>query len=463
MIVDRVFTPGLAQVAYFVADEAAGAAAVIDPRRDVDAYLEWAAERGLRITAILETHVHADFVSGARELAAATGAPIYASRLGDQEFPHEPLEDGHEVAIGSLRLRALWTPGHTPEHMAYLLIDPAQGPEPVALFSGDALFVGEVGRPDLLGEEQTQQLAEQLYHTVVDRLSRLEDDVVVYPGHTAGSACGKKIGDAPRTTIGAEKLFNYAFQARSQDAFVRMVLAGMPMPPTYYPVLKRVNKVGPDLLADLPEGRALTPEAVAAGQAAGALVVDARSPAAFGAGHLPDARFAGLDSNFTTWMGWLAPYDRELILVLDEEDRFEEARTELRRIGLDQVAGYLAGGMAAWRAEGRDVVALPQMPVETLARRLDARRDGLVVLDVRSGEEWAEGHIPGAVHHFAGEIAQGTEPPVDGAEQIAVVCGTGYRSSVAASMLQERGQRNLINVAGGMTAWREAALPTTQD
>ncbi len=463
MSIDRIYTPGLAQVAYLVADEAAREVAVIDPRRDVDVYLEWVAERGFRITAILETHVHADFVSGARELAAASTAPIYASRLGEQAFPHEPLNDGQVVSVGALRLRALWTPGHTPEHLSYLLIDPDQGPSPIALFSGDALFVGEVGRPDLLGEEQTTRLAGQLYHTVVDRLSRLDDAVVVYPGHTAGSACGKKIGDAPTTTIGQEWRFNYAFQARSKESFVKMVLAGMPTPPTYYPTLKRVNKVGPALLSDLPVGEPLAPEHVARAQKAGALVIDTRSPEAFGAGHIPGAVSVGLGPNFTTWLGWLAPYDRELILMLDGDDQFSEARTELRRIGLDAVARYLEGGIESWRAAGGAVIALLQASVHELAHRLEGSRNGLVVLDVRSDEEWQGGHIPGAVHRFGGEIVQGAEAPIGDASQAAVICGSGYRSSVAASLLQARGHRNLINIIGGMDAWNQAQLPTRQE
>jgi len=459
---DRIFTPGLAQVAYLVTDEAARVAAIIDPRRDIGVYLDWATDHGVRIAAILETHVHADFVSGAPELAAATGAPIYASRLGAQEFPHEPLDDGAEVAVGRLRLRALWTPGHTPEHLAYLLLDPAAGTEPQALFSGDALFVGEVGRPDLLGEAQTQELAGQLFHTVTERLSRLPDELVVYPGHTAGSACGKKIGDAPSTTIGQEKLVNYAFQARRKDAFVKMVLDGMPLPPTYYPVLKRVNKVGATPLADLPAGEALTPDAVATRQADGALVIDARTPDAFGAGHIPGAVFAGLGPNFVAWLGWLAPYDRDLILVLDDEADFAAALTELRRIGLDRVAGYLADGMAAWRADGRTVVTLPQITVHDLQARLSGGA-ALTVLDVRGDDEWAGGHIAGAAHTFAGAIAQGADAPVAaGAALVAVICGSGYRSSVASSLLQARGHANLINDSGGMGAWYEANLPTTE-
>ncbi len=458
---ERIFTPGLAQVAYLVADEAAGVAAVIDPRRDVDAYLDWAASRGVRIAAILETHVHADFVSGAPELAAATGAPIYASRLGHEEFAHTPLDDGSEVAIGALRLRAFFTPGHTPEHLAYLLFDPAHGDRPVALFSGDALFVGDVGRPDLLGAGATRGLAEQLYRTVVERLRGLPDEVVVYPGHTAGSACGKKIGDAPSTTIGQEKLVNYAFHARSEEDFIARVLADMPAPPTYYPIMKRVNKVGAPLLAALPAARALTPDAVATRQADGALVIDGRTPDAFGAGHVPGAIFAGLGQNFVAWLGWLAPYDRDLILVLDRADDIAVAQTELRRIGLDRAVGYLAGGMDAWRAAGREVVTLPQLPVQALQERLSGG-ERLAVLDVRGDDEWASSHITGASHTFAGLIAQGTLPKLDDTGPVAVVCGSGYRSSVANSLLQARGLRNLINVSGGMGAWQEAGLPMTK-
>ncbi|MDP9368756.1 MAG: rhodanese-like domain-containing protein, partial [Chloroflexota bacterium] len=384
------------------------------------------------------------------------------SWFGDQTFPHQPLADGEQVAVGNLCLRALWTPGHTPEHLAYLLIDPARGSDPVALFSGDALFVGEVGRPDLLGEEQTRTLAEHLYRTVTGRLSRLDDALVVYPGHTAGSACGKQIGDAPTTTIGQEKRYSYAFQARSPEAFVRMVLDGMPKPPTYYPILKRVNRDGPAPLAALPAGQSLTPNDVAARQADGALVVDTRSPQAFGTGHVPGAVFAGLGPNFPAWMGWLAPYDRDLILVLDADERYPEALTDLRRIGLDRVAGFLASGIDAWREAGLGIEHLPQIPVPALAAHLDDPNDGLTVLDVRNAEEWSRGHIPGAIHCFAGEIAQGAEPPLKDAGRIAVICGSGYRSSVAASLLAQRGWSNLANVPGGMNAWTEASLPTTQ-
>lgn len=461
MMLERIFTPGLAQVAYLIADESTGEAALIDPRRDIDVYLSLLTDRQLQLTAIMETHIHADFVSGARELGAATGAPILTPAASeDGTFDGgRVIGDGDEVAVGQLRLRALWTPGHTPEHLAHLLLDPSTGSEPVALFSGDALFVGEVGRPDLLGTEQTRVLASELYRTVFDRLAPLPDSLIVYPGHTAGSACGKKIGDAPSTTIGQERLLNYAFQARSEASFVEMVLDGMPAPPTYYPVVKKINAAGPPLLRDLPGGVPLEPSDVAARQAAGALVLDTRSPNAFGAGHIPGAVFAGLGANFTAWTGWLAPYDRDLVLVLDADDQFGDAVTELRRIGLDRAAGYLAAGMAAWCDAARPVDTLAQISVTELNGRLADPADGLTLLDVRSQAEWNDGHIPGAVHHFAGMIVQGSDPPIDPAAEIAVICGSGYRSSVAAGLLAERGYRYLIHVEGGITAWHAAGVP----
>jgi len=459
MMVERFFTPGLAQVAYLVADEATGDAALIDPRRDVDEYMAWTRERGLTITAILETHIHADFVSGARELAAATKAPIFVSAYGGPAWADHMLQDGEKLPVGRLLLRALGTPGHTPEHLSYLLIDPDQGAGPVALFSGDALFAGEVGRPDLLGAEATERLAGQLYHTVVDRLSRLDDAVVVYPGHTAGSACGKKIGDAPRTSIGHEKRFNYAFQARSKESFVLMVLAGMPAPPTYYPVLKGINAAGPPLLATLPPGEGLEPGEVLARQAAGALVIDSRTPADFGTAHLPGALFAGLGASFTTWMGWIAPFERDVILVLCDDTQYPAARTELRRIGLDRVGGYLQGGMERWRGAGLPLEALPGMTVAALAKESLGTGGALTVLDVRSPDEWREAHIPGSINLFAGDIAQGAEPAFPREAWSAVMCGSGYRSSVAASLLRQHGWSNLINVQGGMAAWSEADYP----
>ena len=462
MIIDRVYTPGLAQVAYLVADEAAGEAAVIDPRRDIGAYTDWAAARGFRIVAILETHVHADFVSGAQELAAATGATVYAGRIGGTAYPHVALDDGDEIRVGGLTLRAFWTPGHTPEHMSYLLFDPARGPDPVALFSGDVLFVGEIGRPDLLGTGELESLAEQLHETVGFRLAALPDAVTVYPGHTAGSPCGKKIGDAPTTTIGQERLANYAFQpgvVASAARFAETVMAGMPQPPAYYPTMKRVNKLGPAPLADLPAGEPLSPTEVADRQAAGALVLDTRGPEAFAAGHVPGSVFAGLGPSFAIWAGWLTPYGRDVVLVTDGPEPYAAARADLWRIGVDRVVGYLDGGVAAWQAAGRPLATVATMAVGDLARELGRPDSDVAVLDVRDRSEWEQERAPGAAHWFAGEIAQGRLPVLPVGKRVALLCGSGYRSMVAASLLQAAGATDVVNVLGGIGAWEAAGLP----
>jgi hydroxyacylglutathione hydrolase len=460
MVIERFYTPGLAQVAYGVADAPRRVAAIIDPRRDVTEYLRWAADHDYAIEAILETHVHADFVSGSRELAAATGAPVHAGRLGGTAFAHEPLDDGAMIDVGDLRLQAFWTPGHTPEHMAYLLFDPTQSLRPVALFSGDALFAGEIGRPDLLGAEQTSRLVDRLFETITERLARLPDELVVYPGHGAGSPCGKNIGDAAQTTIGQEKLVNYAFQARSREEFARAVLEGMPKPPTYYPVLKRINQSGPELLGSLSAGHPLTADAVAGRQAAGALVIDRRSPAEFAAGHVPGSVSVGLGPSFPLWVGWLAPYERDVILVLASDDRYRDALSELRRIGIDRVTGYLAEGIRAWRASGRALETLDEMAIEAVASSVSASDHNLLVLDVRTSKEWEAGHIPGSHNVPAGDIAAGSNPDLSDAERVALICGSGYRSCFAASLLQQRGVSNVATVPGGMTGWNEAYLPT---
>ncbi len=458
MIIDRIFTPGLAQVAYLVADEAAGEVAVIDPRHDVDAYISWAEQRHLRITAILETHVHADFVSGARELEIRTGAPIYASRLGDQEFPHRSLDDGDQVKVGRLGLQAYFTPGHTPEHMAYLLYE-GDGAAPVALFSGDALFVGDVGRPDLLGKDATERLSHQLFETVTQRLATLSDELIVYPGHTAGSTCGKKIGEASHTSIGQEKMGNYAFQEKERDAFVKSVMNELPTPPPFYPVLKQVNKQGAVLIDEFIDPRAFGPNEVKELTGEGALVVDTRDKVDFGQGHILRSLFAGFGPNFHTWMGWVAPYDRDIVLVTDDDGSVDEVVAALRQIGIDRVVGYLDGGMEAWTGE---TGTLEQMTIGELRQQLDK---GLALLDVSSDAEWRDDHIGGAQHLFVGEIAQGAVPPdsLGTDRRTAVICGSGYRSSVVASIFQAQGYRNLVNVDGGMSAWKDADLPVVSE
>ncbi|MEI2618617.1 MAG: rhodanese-like domain-containing protein [Thermomicrobiales bacterium] len=459
MKLERIYTPGLAQVAYIIGDEDAGVAALIDPRRDVQEYIDRASAAGLTITQIYETHVHADFVSGAPELARATGATVYASRIGESEFPHQPLDDGDVIALGNLRITALWTPGHTPEHMAFLLTDPASD-APGYLFSGDMLFVGEIGRPDLLGAEHTDDLLAQLHTSVFERLMPLDDAIIVYPGHGAGSSCGRTIGDADSTTIGQEKRFNYAFRPRNLAEFREAIMANMPPAPAYYPTMKRVNKVGATPLAGVPASRALAADEVAGLIAGGALAIDTRPAEAFGGAHIPGALFAGLGTDLVNWAGWYAPYDRDVVLVLEHDEQFAEVRTELARIGIDRVAGYLAGGMTSWETSGRDIATLAQISTLQLEELL--RKHEAIVIDARSLAEWQEGHIDGALHRFAGQIVTG-DVDIPAAGPVAIICGSGYRSSVAASVLLQQGWQDVINVPGGMDGWRAAGLPTTTD
>ncbi len=453
MIVERFFTPELAQVAYAVGDRDAGEIALIDPRRDVDEYVSWARDQHLKITAILETHVHADFVSGAPVLAEVTGAPVYASRLGNQDFEHIPVDDSFVLEIGSVRITAMHTPGHTPEHMSWRAEDTAAPGAAPVFFSGDSLFVGDVGRPDLLGKEQTDALVSQLYNTVTNVFAKLPAGTVVYPGHTAGSSCGKKIGDDPQTTIDREKHDNYAFQTHSPEEFKEAVMGGMPTPPTYYPQLKKVNKVGASPVTTLPEGSELGADAVAAARADGALVVDTREQEIFAEGHIPGSVFAS-GNDMATWLGWIAPYDRDLIFVVEHADDFGATRLMAQRIGLDRVVGYIVG-VEGWTRSGQELATTEMVSVDALREQIN-KPDAPVVLDVRSDSEWDEGHIPGAVHHFLGRIAQGDLPELSKDDEIAIICGSGYRSTVAASLLADAGYSRLASVEGGMDAWNEA-------
>lgn len=462
MIIERIFTPGLAQVAYLIADESTGDVAVIDPRRDVQVYLDWADNRGFRIASILETHVHADFVSGALELARATGAPIYSSRLGDQEFAHQGLHDGDRIAVGGLALEARWTPGHTPEHLIFLLFDSATGAEPLAMFSGDLIFAGEIGRPDLLGEAHTQHLASQLFETLQTRIADLPGDLLIYPGHTAGSSCGRKIGDAAVTTLGAERQFTYAFQFASEAEFIEAILHEMPTPPPYYPRMKVVNRVGPALLDEVPQGAPLSPEAVTRAIENGALVIDVRAEGNFDRAHIPGSYYAGSRNDAIAWVGWRAPYDRPVILLLDRDDLYQTVATELRRIGIDDIAGYLAGGIDAWIEYGGAVEQLEALSPERFHALL-GDHPSATLLDVRTLDEWRSGHIANSTNEFAGDLAAGAESEAAGDDLVLLTCATGYRSRVAASLLEARGISRIVQLDGGMDAWDAAGLPVERN
>lgn len=453
MVLEQIYLGCLAQASYLVGD--GGEAAVVDPRRDVEPYLDAAAKHDLTIRYVVETHVHADFVSGHRELAARTGAAIVFGRKAEVGFPHMAVGHGDEIVLGQVVLRVLETPGHTPESISLLVLE---GGRPVAVLTGDTLFIGDVGRPDLVAARgvSAETLAGQLYESLHGTLLALPDDVVVYPAHGAGSLCGRNLSCDTHSTIGRERRFNYALAPMSREAFVRMMTADLPELPGYFGRDAEINRLGPVLLTELPPLARLAPDAVARAAATGAVVLDTRDPADFGAGHLPGSVNIGLGGQFASWAGAVVGLDTPVVVVAEDPARAEEARVRLARVGIERVVGYLDGGVAAWADAGRPVATLAQMPVDELALRLEEPGHRPAVLDVRRPAEWGAGHVAGAVHlplnDLPARLASGQSLPAREGP-VAVVCQSGYRSSIAASLLTHAGYAEVYNVVGGMNAW----------
>jgi glyoxylase-like metal-dependent hydrolase (beta-lactamase superfamily II)/3-mercaptopyruvate sulfurtransferase SseA len=441
----------LAHASYLIGSE--GEAAVVDPRRDVDEYLQEAAAAGLRIRYVIETHLHADFVSGHRELAQRAGAEIVFGAKARAAFPHRAVEDGDEIRLGRVVLRFLETPGHTPESVSVLVVDTEKSPEPVLVLTGDTLFIGDVGRPDLAAGDQTTpaHMAGLLYDSLHGKLLALKDEVRVFPAHGAGSLCGRNISKETSSTIGEQRRGNYALQPMPKDQFVRMVTADLPEVPRYFPMDVALNRAGAAPLAERPLPPALAPEAVRRLAGEGAQVLDVRTSADFGAGHVPGSTNVGLGGQFASWSGTLLDPARPLVVVADDEARVREAVVRLSRVGLEDVAGYLDGGIAAWDRAGLPVAELPQIAVAELRDRL-VEAAGLQVVDVRRPGEYAAGHVPGAASRPLDRLETEVRT-LDPARPTAVICAGGYRSSAATSILRRHGFRDLVNVVGGTSAW----------
>lgn len=469
MLVERFEDQGLSQYSYAVACEGAGLAAIVDPRRDVDVYLAFAAARELRISHVLETHIHADFASGARELAERAGAELHlsaydAGELYDVAFPHRELRDGDEIAIGRARLRALHTPGHTPEHLAYLVFDDARSVDvPMVMLSGDFVFVGSLGRPDLLGEEAKLGLARRLYASVREKLAGLPDGLEIAPGHGAGSMCGAGMSGRAVSTLGFERIANpYLRAGLSRDEFVSAILGNVPPFPDYYRRMKVLNSEGPPALDGLPGLDPLPVDRFRSLYEQGYVVIDVRDPQSFCDGHVPASFGIGAGTSVSTWASWVVPYGTPLLLVAPGRDQAEAAVRSLVRVGLDDVRGCLSGGFESWIRAGYPLARTAQVDPAGLAARLE-RHERLHVVDVRSDGEWAEGHIAGARHIMGGELPKRVDGLRDLDGTIAVVCRSGYRSTVAASVLERAGIRNVVKVTGGMHVWTETGLPTSRD
>ncbi len=437
----------LAHASYLIGD--GGEAAVVDPARDVEMYLDEARAHGLAIRWVLETHLHADFVSGHRELAARTGATIGVGAHAEARYPHRPLREGDEIAIGRARLRVLETPGHTPESLALLLHAEAGDEFPWAVLTGDTLFVGDVGRVDILSSRlPVADLAGMLFDSLHGKLLRLPDATRVYPAHGAGSLCGRGIGAESWSTIGRERARNAALRPLSREAFVAEVTRDVPETPAYFLHSRDLNRAGPPLATERSLPPPLTAGDVAARARAGAVILDARSDAEYAREHPRGALHVSLDGQYASWVGTLVPPGQPLVL-LAAPGREEEAVTRLARVGYDDIGGWLEGGSGAWRAAGLPVATIREEPIA------DGARPGRPVLDVRRGPEWEEQHLDGATHIPLAQLPE-RAGELDPAAEWLVVCASGYRSSIATSLLERAGFARVANGLGGMEAWRRA-------
>jgi glyoxylase-like metal-dependent hydrolase (beta-lactamase superfamily II) len=448
----------LAHASYLIGSQ--GEAAVVDPRRDVDEYVAEADRRGLRIRWVIETHLHADFVSGHRELAERTGATVVFGQKADVSFPHRAVREGDEIRLGGVVLRFLETPGHTPESVSILVIDTEISAEPRMVLTGDTLFIGDVGRPDLVGSRglTAETMAGMLYDSLHRKLLTLPDSVLVYPAHGAGSLCGRNISNETSSTIGEQRRTNYALRPMPEEEFVRMVTIDLPEVPAHFPLDVEKNRQGAPPLADRATPPALSPEEVRRLAGGGASLLDVRSSAAFGTAHVEGSINVGLSGQFASWTGSLLPAGPPIVLVADDVDQVREAATRLARVGLDNVAGYLDGGVAAWDRAGLPLARVSQIAVDELAALL--REPGpLQVIDVRRPLEYTAGHVPGAANRPLDRLERDLAG-LDPARPTAVVCAGGYRSSAACGLLLRHGFADLRNVVGGTSAWMGAGLPT---
>ena len=475
MFIKRFFEPKLAQTSYMIGCLVARQCVVIDPNRDADQYLKAAEAEGVRIAHITETHIHADYLSGSRELAARTGATLYLSDEGDAAWKYafsgergvKLVKHGDRITVGNVKLDVVHTPGHTPEHVSFLVTDGAVADEPIAAATGDFIFVGDVGRPDLLERaaniKGTMEAGARTLYQSLQSFAAKPDWLQIWPGHGAGSSCGKGISAIPHSTLGYERRFNWAFQIKDEQAFVASVLAGQPEPPKYFAEMKRLNKEGPRILDGFTRPALLDMRALDHKLHEGALVVDTRPAADFAFAHVPGSINIPLNASFTTWAGWLIPYSADFYLIVDDRvpQIIDTAVRDLAMIGLDRIAGYFdAAVVDQWSAAGRRPGTIPQITASDLREAL--ARGAVTLVDVRNQNEWDGGHIDGARHISLGYLSDRLDE-IPRTKPIVVQCAAGMRSSIAASLLQARGVENVINLIGGMGEWRKSSFPVSMD
>src|SRR5712672_1213842 len=458
MYFEQFYLGCLAHASYMLGSE--GEAAVVDPQRDVEIYLRAADQHGLKIRYIFETHLHADFVSGHLELAERTGAKIYIGAEAGATFPHVAMRDGSEVRFGKLRITALETPGHTPEGICLVVTDEEKSPNPWAVLTGDTLFIGDVGRPDLSKSHTPQQLAGSLYDNLHGKLMKLGDQVLVYPAHGAGSLCGRNMRAERSSTIGTERLTNYALQIKSREEFIRQLTSNLPARPAYFSQDAEINRTGAVALSDLPELRPVEPAELKTLVAEDGIVLDVRPGEQFAAGHIEGSINIALSGQFASWGGALLGLAACPMLIAESPKALAEARMRLARVGLEDARGFLKGGIEAWSRAGLPLITLPEISAEALSQKL--KSNGWHVLDVRREPEWEAGHIADA-SWWPLDNFKVSPPEIDRNLTIAVHCKGGYRSMIACSLLQRAGFQNVVNVVGGFDAWQEAKLPVVTE
>jgi len=441
----------LAHASYLIGSE--GEAAIVDPQRDVEQYLTEAAAQNLKIKYVIETHLHADFVSGHRELAARTGAQIVFGAKALATFPHLAVRDGDELNLGKVRLRVLETPGHTPESISITITDMDISNEPQKVLTGDTLFIGDVGRPDLVGSKgyTTEAMAEMLYESLHEKLLKLPDSTEVYPAHGAGSLCGRNMSKETSSTIGEQKKFNYALKGMSKSDFVKMMITDLPEVPAYFPKDAEINRTGAISIEQLAQPLAMTAEEVNKLSQQGYLVLDVRPSSAFSTGHVPGAINIALSGQFASWAGTIISLNTPIILVAEDLENINEAVIRLARVGIETVKGYLDGQMLAWNKAGLEVSQIAQIPVDELNNKLTEIAN-LQIIDVRRPAEYQLGHVPGAINAPLANLEK-LASSFDSKLPTMVICASGYRSSLATSLFARYGFREIYNVVGGTSAW----------
>ena len=457
MYFQHIYDNSLAQASYFIGCQKAGVAAVIDAKRDVDTYLEIAKANNMKITHIFETHIHADFLAGSRELAKLTGADMYLSDEGGEgwqyEFPHIGLKDGDKIKIGNLTMEVLHTPGHTPESISFLLTDNPASDKPVMLFTGDFVFVGDIGRPDLLekaaGMSGTADAGALQMYKSINKFNALDDYIQVWPGHGAGSACGKALGSVPSTTVGYEKARNWAFQyADNEKGFVQYLLADQPEPPKYFAMMKKLNKVDRPLLTEVPKLKKLSSDELKDAMSKGIKLIDARMKTEFAEGFIPGSINIQGNNSFATWAGWFLQYDEPFMLLADE-DQLDDLTRKLMRIGLDNIYGYIPS-TKTWTESGGSLQKANVISLNETKELIN--NNGVQVLDLRGASEFNSGHIAKAENVFVGTLPENLDK-VSKDRKVIIHCQGGDRSSIAYSILAKNGFENVVNFSGGINEW----------